>query len=104
MKAFREVEAHRWYFDAMNPSTNETVVFNFEVQWPTDDGVGTSETLYRVTIFGSFANGTAYSYGVDAENLNITEKADKSKRVDCFGGNEFSWSGSSLWSQDLSTK
>ena len=104
MKAFREVEAHRWYFDAMNPSTNETVVFNFEVQWPTDDGVGTSKTLYRVTIFGSFANGTAYSYGVDAENLNITEKADKSMRVDYFGGNEFSWSGSSLWSQHPSTK
>lgn len=80
----------------MNPSTNETVVFNFEVQWPTDDGVGTSETLYHVTIFGSFANGTAYSYGVDAENLNITERADKSMRVDYFGGNEFSWSGSSL--------
>ena len=104
MKAFREVEAHRWYFDAMNPSTNETVVFNFEVQWPTNDGVGTSETLYRVTIFGSFANGTAYSYGVDAENLNITERADKSMRVDYFGGNEFSWSGSSLWSQHPSTK
>ena len=89
-------DAYRWYFDAMNPSTNETVVFNFEVQWPTDDGAGTTETLYQVTIFGSFANGTAYRYGVDAENLNITERADKSMRVDYFGGNEFGWSGSSL--------
>lgn len=71
-------------------------MFNFEVHWPVDNGVATSETLYRVTIFGSFANGTAYSYGIDAENVNITERADKSMRVDYFGGNEFSWSGSSL--------
>lgn len=85
-----------WYFDAINPSTNETIIFNFEVQWPADNGVATSETLYRVTIFGSYANGTAFSFGVDAENVNITERADKSMRVDFFGGNEFSWSGSSL--------
>lgn len=71
-------------------------MFNFEVHWPVDNGVATSKTLYRVTIFGSFANGTAYSYGVDAENVNITERADTSMRVDYFGGNEFSWSGSSL--------
>ena len=76
----------------MNPLTNETVVFNFEVQWP----VGTAKTLYHVSLWGSFANGTAYSYEVDAESCNITERADKSMRVDFFGGTEVSWSGSSL--------
>lgn len=80
----------------MNPETNETVVFNFEVQWPVDPSVPTSEMLYRVTIFGAFANGTAYSYAVEAENAKITEREDKSMRVDFYGGNEFSWSGSSL--------
>ncbi|KPM40852.1 hypothetical protein AK830_g5689 [Neonectria ditissima] len=31
-----------------------------------------------------------------AENVDITERADKSMRVDYFGRNKFSWSGSSL--------
>ena len=90
----RVAETHRWYFDAINPSTNETIVFNFELQWPADNT--TSEVFYTVTIFGSFANGTAYRYVVKAENVNITERADKSMRVDYFGSNEVSWSGSSL--------
>ncbi|KAM5349229.1 hypothetical protein ACJ41O_005736 [Fusarium nematophilum] len=85
-----------WYFDAINPSTNETVIFNFEVQWPVDTTIDISESFYRVTIFGSFSNGTAYSYEVYSQNVNITERADKSMQVDFFGGNEFSWSGSSL--------
>ncbi|GIJ90403.1 hypothetical protein Asppvi_009357 [Aspergillus pseudoviridinutans] len=80
----------------MNPSTKETVVFNFEVQWPVDPSIPASEMLYRVTIFGVFANGTTYSYAVEAENVKITEREDKSMRVDFFGGNEFGWSGSSL--------
>ncbi|KAJ5999004.1 hypothetical protein N7451_006814 [Penicillium sp. IBT 35674x] len=82
----------------MNPLTNETVVFNFEVQWPVDPSVPESEMLYRVTLFGSFANGTAYSYAVESDHVKITEREDKSMRADFFGfeGNEFSWSGSSL--------
>ncbi|KAI3531953.1 hypothetical protein CSPX01_13817 [Colletotrichum filicis] len=85
-----------WYFDAMNPSTNETVVFNFEIQRPTDNGADVGTTQYHVSLFGSFANGTAFSYGVNSEYANITERADKSMRVDFFGGSEVSWSGSSL--------
>ncbi|KAF7184714.1 hypothetical protein CNMCM7691_006137 [Aspergillus felis] len=80
----------------MNPSTKETVVINFEVQGPVDPSNPASEMLYRVTIFGAFANGTTYSYTVEAENVKITEREDKSMRVDFFGGNEFGWSGSSL--------
>lgn len=80
----------------MNPSTNETVIFNFEVQWPVDNTIDVSEAFYRVTIFGSFINGTAYRYEVYSRNVNITERADKSMQVDFFGGNDFSWSGSSL--------
>lgn len=82
----------------MNPLTNETVVFNFEVQWPVDPSVPESEMLYRVTLFGSFANGTAYSYAIESDHVKITEREDKSMRADFFGyeGNEFSWSGSSL--------
>ncbi|KAK1624844.1 hypothetical protein BDP81DRAFT_500049 [Colletotrichum phormii] len=74
-----------WYFDAMNPSTNETVVFNFEVQRPTDNGADVGTTQYHVSL-----------YGVNFEMANIIERADKSMRVDFFGGSEVSWSGSSL--------
>jgi hypothetical protein len=82
----------------MNPMTNETVVFNFEVQWPLDPNVPESKMLYRVTLFGSFANGTAYSYAVESDHVKITEREDKSMRADFFGveGGEFGWSGSSL--------
>ncbi|KAJ3544000.1 hypothetical protein NM208_g3285 [Fusarium decemcellulare] len=69
-----------WYFDAMNPLTNETVIFNFEVQWPVDPDVNISEAFYRVTIFGSFLNGTSYRYEIYSQNVNITERADKSMR------------------------
>ncbi|KAI8276434.1 hypothetical protein K4K59_009784 [Colletotrichum sp. SAR11_240] len=85
-----------WYFDAMNPSTNETIVFNFEIQRPTDNGADVGTTQYHVSLFGSFANGTAFSYGVNSEFANITERADKSMRVDFFGGSEVSWSSLSL--------
>ncbi|KAK6602625.1 hypothetical protein H4I95_06562 [Botrytis cinerea] len=84
-----------WYFDAMNPLTNETIIFNFEVQFPTDSS-NVSQSLYRVTLYGSFANGTAYSYEVEAENVNITENDENGTRVAYFGRNDFSWSGTSL--------
>ncbi|KAF5875240.1 uncharacterized protein Bfra_003693 [Botrytis fragariae] len=84
-----------WYFDAMNPLTNETVIFNFEIQSPTNSA-NVSEPLYRVSLYGSFANGTAYSYEVEAENVNITENDENGTKVAYFGGNDFSWSGTSL--------
>lgn len=77
----------RWYFDAMNPSTQEVITFNFEV------GYG---TLYRMTLRGSWANGSIYEYEIEATHVNITEGLDKSVKVDFFGGgNEFGWSSSS---------
>lgn len=79
----------------MNPLTNETIIFNFEVQFPTDSA-NVSQSLYRVTLYGSFANGTAYSYEVEAENVNITENDENGTRVAYFGRNDFSWSGTSL--------
>ncbi|PSR82757.1 hypothetical protein BD289DRAFT_370867 [Coniella lustricola] len=85
-----------WYFDAMNPETNELVVFNFEIQRPTDNGVDIATSQYHVTLFGLYANGTAFSYGVNAEAARILERADTSMQVDFYGTNNISWAGSSL--------
>lgn len=71
----------------MNPPTQEVVTFNFEV------GYG---TLYRMTLRGSWANGTIYDYEIPATHVDIVERADKSVEVKFFGsGAEFGWTSSS---------
>lgn len=83
----RVANSCRWYFDAMNPSTKEVITFNYEI------GYG---DLYRMSLRGSWANGSIYEYEIETTHVNITEGADKSVKVHFFGGgNEFGWTSSS---------